>query len=149
VAGAQIVGGLAATWVRNLVKLRTSVLLAGEAVSVGFLLALGIVDTFWGAVTLLCLWGLTFAALAPVRQAYLNNLIPSQQRATVLSFDSLLSSAGGMFTQPYLGRVADLFGYFRSFTAGAFIHAVAVPLTWLAQRQEAAQTSPRKRAKRR
>lgn len=144
VAAAQIIGGIAAPWVRRFFNLRTSALLAGEAVSVGFLFALGVVSSFWGAIVLLCLWGLTFAALGPVRQAYLNSLIPSQQRATVLSFDSLLASAGGVFVQPYLGRIADLFSYYQSFIAGALIHTVAVPLTWLAQRQEATSARPRK-----
>jgi len=32
----------------------------------------------------------------PVRQAFVNGLIPSEQRATVLSFDSLMGSAGGV-----------------------------------------------------
>ena len=49
----------------------------------------------------------------PVRQAYLNDMIPSKQRATVLSFDSLMGSAGGVVIQPVLGRVADVGGYAR------------------------------------
>ena len=40
------------------------------------------------------------------RQAYLNGLIASEHRATVLSFDALMSSAGGVVAQPALGRVA-------------------------------------------
>ena len=56
-----------------------------------------------------------FAIEAPLRQAYLNGLIPSEQRATVLSFDSLMGSAGGVVAQPALGRVADVFGYATSY----------------------------------
>ena len=37
-----------------------------------------------------------FAATLPIRQAYLNGLIPSRQRATILSFDSLMASSGGV-----------------------------------------------------
>ena len=48
------------------------------------------------AIALLVLWGLMFAAVSPVRQAYVNGLIPSQERATVLSFDSLLGSSGAV-----------------------------------------------------
>ena len=40
----------------------------------------------------------------PIRQAYLNDMIPSQQRATVLSFDSLMGSSGGVVIQPVLGQ---------------------------------------------
>ena len=55
---------------------------------------LGVVGSFWLALFLLVLWGLIFAADMPIRQAYLNDMIPSQQRATVLSFDSLMGSSG-------------------------------------------------------
>jgi len=50
-----------------------------------------------------------------VRQAYVNALIPSEQRATVLSFDSLMGSSGGVAFQPVLGRVADGWGYPTSY----------------------------------
>ncbi len=49
--------------------------------------------------------------LALLRQAFVNGIIPSEQRATVLSFDNLMASAGGVVTQPALGRAADLWGY--------------------------------------
>ncbi len=137
IAAAQIVGGISAPAARKLFHLRTSALLAGEVISVGFLLALGWIDNFWAAIALVSLWGLAFAAMGPVRQAYLNSLIPSKQRATVLSFDSLMGSTGGVVIQPILGRVADVYNYSQSFIAGAFIHAIAVPLTFLARRENA------------
>ena len=52
---------------------------------------------------LIVLWALLSATALPIRQAYLNGLIPSQQRATILSFDSLVSSTGGVVAQPILG----------------------------------------------
>ena len=60
---------------------------------------------------LIVVWGLLFAATMPIRQAYLNGLIPSRQRATILSFDSLMTSTGGVWAQPALGRAADVWGY--------------------------------------
>jgi hypothetical protein len=75
---------------------------------------------------------------APMRQAFINGLIPSQQRATVLSFDSLMGSAGGVVAQPALGRVADLSGYGTSYLAAAAIQALALPFMVLAWRENAA-----------
>lgn len=49
-------------------------------------LRVGLVPDFWSAIGLLVLWDLMFATVLPLRQAYLNDQIPSQQRATVLSF---------------------------------------------------------------
>jgi MFS family permease len=71
---------------------------------------------------------LLFAASMPIRQAYLNGLIPSQQRATVLSFDSLMGNTGGIIVQPALGRVADVSSYGQSFVVGAAIQIIAIPL---------------------
>ena len=63
-------------------------------------------------------WGLLFAATMPIRQAYLNGMIPSRQRATILSFDSLMGSSGGVWAQPALGRAADVWGYAPSYLVG-------------------------------
>jgi MFS family permease len=89
-------------------------------------------------------WGLAFAAVAPVRQAYLNGLLDSDHRATVLSFDSMLASAGGVAAQPVLGRVADAGGYPLSYLWSAAIQAAALPFLWLARAERAPsdRTSP-------
>ena len=84
---------------------------------------------------LIVVWGLLFAASMPIRQTYLNGLIPSQQRATILSFDSLMSSSGGVWAQPVLGRAADAWGYGPSYLLGAGISALAIPFLALSRRQ--------------
>ena len=85
-------------------------------------------------------WGLTSAGIAssigqPAQRAYLNDMIPSQQRATVLSFHSLLGSAGGVVTQPALGRAADVGGYGLSLLWGGVISALALPFLALSRAQ--------------
>ncbi|MDU0314327.1 MFS transporter [Phycicoccus sp. M110.8] len=137
VAGAQVVGGLLGPRMRRLVHRRTSWLLLALATSTVALAAVGLVDSFAGVVVLLVAWSFGFAAAVPVRQAYLNGLIPSRQRATVLSFDSLLGSAGGVVLQPGLGRLADLSGYAPTFLLSAAFQALALPLLGLARRERA------------
>jgi MFS family permease len=95
------------------------------------------VPSFSITVAVLVLWSLMFAALTPVRQAYLNGLIESKHRATVLSFDSLLGSSGAAGIQPLLGRAADQWGYPASYACAALIQALAIPLAWLARREGA------------
>jgi MFS family permease len=80
-------------------------------------------------------WGLLFSATMPIRQAFLNDLIPSQQRATILSFDSLMSSAGGVWGQPVLGRAADAWGYAPSYAMSAGIAALGLPFLALSRRR--------------
>ncbi|MEW5915253.1 MAG: MFS transporter [Gemmatimonadota bacterium] len=138
VAGAQIAGGLLVPHLGRVFHRRTTVLLAGLTTSTITLLAIGLVPRFWVAVTLLVLWGLMFAALVPVRQSFLNALIPSNARATVLSFDSLLSSTGAAASQPVLGKAADVWGYPASYGLCAAIQALGIPFLWLAQRNNVA-----------
>src|SRR5918995_2107713 len=119
IAGAQIVGGMAAPRVRLLFRRRTSAILGGLLLEGGLLALLGVTTAFWVAVGLLVLWGLTAAATLPIRQAYMNGLIPSEQRATVLSFDNLLGSSGGGVIQPAPGKAADGWGYSPPYPVGA------------------------------
>jgi MFS family permease len=138
VAGAQIVGGLLVPHTRRLFTKRTSVLLLGTALSSIVLALAGLVPQFFVAIVALVIWGLMFAAMTPVRQAYLNGLIESKERATVLSFDSLLGSSGAVGVQPMLGKVADVWSYPASYVCSAAIQALAIPFIWLARRERAA-----------
>jgi MFS family permease len=133
-AGAQIAGGLLAPYIGRLFKRRTSMLLFGTMASAAVLFGVGLAPNFWMLVGLLVLWGLLFAAITPVRSAYLNGMIPSEQRATVLSFDSLLGSAGGVATQPAFGKAADVWSYGTTYMLCAATQALALPFAWLAGR---------------
>jgi MFS family permease len=137
VAGAQIVGGLIVPFVRKLFTRRTHALILATTLSVTMLALIGWASSFWVAIVLLVLWALAFAAATPIRQAYLNGLIPSEQRATVLSFDALMGSTGGVVAQPALGRVADVAGYSASYAVGAAIQILALPFLVLARREKA------------
>ncbi len=137
VAGAQIAGGVAAPRIRRRFQRRTSALIATAALSVLALGLIGIVNSFWAVLGLIVVWGLLFAATTPIRQAYLNGLIPSRQRATILSFDSMMSSTGGVWAQPVLGRAADVWGYAPSYLLAAGISTLALPFLALSRRENA------------
>ena len=136
-AGAQIVGGLIVPRVRRLFARRTDALLIGTAANVGLLVLIGWTGSFVVAVALLAVWAMVFAVVGPLRQAFINGVIPSEQRATVLSFDSLIGSTGGVIAQPALGRVADVYGYGPSYLVSAGVNALALPFIWLARREHA------------
>jgi MFS family permease len=138
VGGAQIGGGVLVPHLGRAFRLRTSVLLVAVVMSTATLAAIGLLAHFWTAIGLLVLWGLLFSAVTPVRQAYVNALIPSEQRATVLSFDSLMGSSGGVAIQPVLGRVADVWGYPASYLCSATVQALAIPFLLASRRQRAA-----------
>ena len=135
IAGAQILGGIAAPRIRKLFHRRTTALLIMSTLGVAALALIGVIEAFAAVIALICVWGLLFAAEMPIRQAYINGMIPSKQRATILSFDSLMGSTGGVWAQPVLGRSADVWGYAPSYLLSAGIAALALPFIWLSRRQ--------------
>jgi MFS family permease len=142
VAGAQILGGVAAPGIRRVFRRRTSALIATALLSAITLGLIGIVESFWAVLGLTVVWGLLFAASMPIRQSYLNGTIPSRERATIISFDSMMSSSGGVWAQPVLGRAADVWGYAPSYLISAGISALALPFLALSRRENAPADSP-------
>jgi MFS family permease len=137
VAGAQILGGMAAPRIRRRFRRRTSALLLTSLLSTIAIATMGLLDSFWPVIGVTVVWALLFAATMPIRQAYMNGLIPSRQRATILSFDSLMSSSGGVWAQPALGRAADVWGYAQSYLLAGAISALALPALAMSRRQNA------------
>jgi MFS family permease len=136
-AAAQILGGLVTPRVRRWFRRRTDLILTMDALAVLAVLLVAVIPNLWAVLGLIVMWGLVGAAAMPVRQAYLNDMIPSRQRATILSFDSLMSSTGGVVAQPALGRSADAWGYPVSFALSAAVSAGALPFVWLSRRAKA------------
>jgi MFS family permease len=141
VAAAQIGGGLLVPVIRRFFARRTHALLFFGATSTLAMVLVGLTNSFYVAIAAIVIWALSFAAAGPMRQAYINGLIPSEQRATVLSFDSLMGSTGGVVFQPALGRAADVWSYSTSYVVGAAIQVVAIPF-YLASRAEDAESDP-------
>ena len=137
VAGAQIVGGLLAPRLRGIFSRRTSALAMITTASAVTLLLIGWTTSFWVAIGSLVMWSIGYSVSNPIRQAYVNGLIPSEQRATVLSFDSLMGSSGGVVVQPALGKSADVWSYSTSYLIGAAIQAFSVPFLLMARRENA------------
>ena len=142
VAGTEMAAGFLAPYVRRLFRRRTHALLLSAAVGVVSLGLLGLVRSFWVALALLMVSELVEWSTRPLRQAYLNDLIPSSRRATVLSFDNLMGSLGGVVAQPALGRLADVRGYATSYVVGAFIQVAALPFLLLARRENTSADRP-------
>ncbi len=137
VAGTEMLAGLVVPRLRRLFTRRTHALIVTSLIGTGCLAMLGLTSSFAVAIALLVVWGLTFSIGMPIRQAYINGIIPSEQRATVLSFDSMMGSAGGVIAQPALGRVADVSGYAMAYVVSGAIQLTAVPFLLMARREKA------------
>ncbi|MGH8952131.1 MAG: MFS transporter [Acidimicrobiia bacterium] len=132
-AVAQMVGGASVRLVRRFTSTRTGVIIAETAVGAVALVGVGLAEMleipvgFWVAIVLLTLTALLWALSGPMQQAYMNDCIPSEQRATVLSFASLMGSAGGVVAQPALGRVADVYSFGTGYVVAGLVYAIRLP----------------------
>jgi MFS family permease len=128
IAGSMIAGNQVVNIASRYCGRRTTLLLWGAAIQSVAAVILGLAGSFWVALpALLCLTAGT-GVVGPVRQAYLHQLIPSEQRATVVSFDSMVSGAGGVGGQVGLGAIGEARSVGTAFVVGAMAAAGAVPL---------------------
>lgn len=132
-ATTQMVGGASVRLVRRLFRTRTGVISTEVVVGAVALAGVGLAEMlptpagFWLAIALLAVTFLSLSVSGPVQQAFLNEVIPSQQRATVLSFASLMGSAGGVVAQPALGRVADVYSLGIGYVVSAVLFVLRLP----------------------
>jgi len=107
---------------------RTTLLLGAAAIQTVAAVVLGLSESFWVALPALFVLTAGTGVVGPVRQAYLHQLIPSEQRATVVSFDSMVSGAGGVGGQLGLGAIGEARSVGAAFVVGGVAAAGAVPL---------------------
>ena len=123
VAGNQVVRLLSGSVTR-----RTTFLLAAGAVETCAAVAMGLTGSFWVALLALFLVMGAMGVTGPVHSAYLHQVVVSEQRATVVSFDSMLSSVGGIGGQLGLGVLGERRSIASAFVVGGLATAAALPL---------------------
>jgi MFS family permease len=126
IALATMAGNYIVQWRSHRGGRRTSLLLSAAVVGTLAAIGVGLVPSFWLAVSLYLLASLASGVWMPVKQSYMHQFIPSQQRATVVSFDSLVSSGGMVIGQVGLGRLSET----RSIAAGYVVGGLATALAW-------------------
>lgn len=107
---------------------RTTMLVAAAIVQTGAAVVLGLADSFWVALPALLVVTGALGVASPVRQSYLHQLVPSQQRATVVSFDAMVSGVGGVGGQVGLGALGEARAVGTAFVVGGAATVAALPL---------------------
>lgn len=107
---------------------RTTLLLGAAAVETCAAVVVGLVSSFWLALPALLLVTAASGVTSPVRQAYLHQVVPSEQRATVVSFDSMISNTGGVGGQLGLGALGESRSIGSAFVLGGLATGLALPL---------------------
>jgi MFS family permease len=123
IAGNALVGRLAKPGRR-----RTTILLGTSAITTAAMVATGVVQSFWITVPLFLFGAVAGGVLQPVRQTYLHHSIPSSERATLVSFDSLVGSLGSVGGQTGLGFLSQERSIPAGFVVGGLATILALPI---------------------
>jgi MFS family permease len=113
---------------------RTTMLITAMVVLAATAVGVGVAGSFWLALVLLLVLSTADGVAMPVQQAYLHDVIPSAQRATVVSSVSLMGSAGGIGGQLGLGYIARAQSIAAGYVAGGLTMLLALPPLLLLRR---------------
>ncbi len=141
IAGNALVGPLAARGVS-----RPRILTLSVAVQAAMIVACGAlglvaqgkagVQSFVAVVGLYLVYGVALGVSMPVKQGFLNDHIPSAQRATIISLDSFFANLGGVAGQSGWGYLARTRSIAEAWVYAGAALLIGVPLYWWAGRRE-------------
>ncbi len=127
---ATIVGNQVVQVISRHCARRSTMLVGASAVSTVAAIGIGLTSSFTVAVICLLLVAASMGVMMPVRQAYLHQETASENRATVVSFDAMVSSVGGVGGQIGLGAVSDARSFSSGYVVGGALTAFAMPVLW-------------------
>jgi MFS family permease len=107
---------------------RTTIMLGAGAISAVTMVATGAVQIFWVTVPIFLLGAVAGGVLQPVRQTYLHHSIPTSERATLVSFDSLVGSLGSVGGQTGLGYLSQEVSIPAGFVLGGLAQFLVIPI---------------------
>lgn len=113
---------------------RTTLLVWAAAVHTAAAVGVGLASSFWTAVIFFLVMMAATGVASPVKQAYLHASIPSEHRATVISFDSMFQNSGGILGQTSLGYLARGQGIGIGYVAGGLATILALPMLLIVRR---------------
>ncbi|MCH8032072.1 MAG: hypothetical protein IIB09_09720, partial [Bacteroidetes bacterium] len=128
IALATIVGKSVVEWASRFCGKRTTLLLWAAGIQTAAIVCVGLVSSFPLAVAFYLLAMASMGVWGPVRQAYMHGSIPSEQRASVISFDSLITSSGSVVGQVGLARLAQLQSLAAGYVVGGITTVLVMPI---------------------
>ncbi len=107
---------------------RSTLLIWGSGISSLALICVGLASSFWPAFAGLLVAMVASGVIEPVKQAFLHQIVPSETRATVVSFNSMFGNGGGILGQTGLGALARSSGIPQGYVVGGAATLLALPI---------------------
>jgi MFS family permease len=136
VLGNALVGPLS-----RLVGRRSAILPVALVVQLLAIVGAGLTRSFWVAVPLYLLATAVAGCMQPIRLGWLNERIPSAQRATMMSLDAAFGEAGGTVGQLGLGYLSRESSIPTGWVVGGALQVLGLPLLWRARRAQRSQAA--------
>jgi len=114
-------------WFSRFCGRRTTLLLWAAAVQTVAVVGVGLAGSFWPAVILFLVATAATGVTGPVKQAYIHAVVPSQHRASVISFDSMIGNGGGALGQSGLGYLSRARSIAEGYVAGGLATMLVLP----------------------
>jgi MFS family permease len=131
-----IVGNALVSPLSRVVRTRTGLLMLSAGAQAVLAVACGLLTNFFVVVALYLLYGVAIGLAMPVKQAYLNAHIPTAQRATIISLDSMFASSGGALGQTVWGWVAHTRSIGTAWAWSGMTLLLGIPFYWMARRKD-------------
>jgi MFS family permease len=131
---ATMAGNRLVEWFTQFCGKRTTLMLWAAGVGALATVGVGVARSFWLVVPLFLVYMATTGIITPVLQAYLHQVIPSEQRAAIVSFSSMAGSGGGILGQTGLGYLARVNSIASGYIAGGAVSLIVLPLVTLLRR---------------
>src|SRR2546428_324552 len=131
-----IAGNALVAPVSGVVRTRTGVLMVSVAVQAASVVLCGLLTDFYVVVALYLVYGAAVGLAMPMKQAYLNAHIPTAQRATIISLDSMFANAGGVMGQSGWGWLARVRSIGEAWAYAGATLLLGLPFYWVARRND-------------
>ena len=134
VALATMAGNTLVEWFTRYCVKRTTLLLWAAGIQSVAIVGMGLVDSFWLALLFFLVMMVATGVIGPVQRAFLHQLVPSEQRATIVSFDSMIGNAGSILGQSGLGALAQMRSIASGYVTGGLATLFVLPVLGLLRR---------------
>lgn len=134
IALATMVGNGLVEWFTRFCGKRSTLILWAAALGGLATIGVGVTTSFWVAVALFLVYMATTGVTTPVIHAYIHQVIPSRQRAAIVSLNSMAGSGGGMLAQSGLGYVSRAGSIASGYILGGAASLLVLPLAAMLRR---------------
>jgi MFS family permease len=137
----QIAGNMLVGPSMRHLRSRSTILVSAFVVQAAGIVVAATARSFWISVPFYLVSTIAWGLMLPVKQSWMNNRIPSEQRATLISLDSLFGDAGGTIGQVGLGYASQAVSIPFAWLFGGLFQLTGIPIIMGARRAEEGEST--------